>query len=422
MTTISDFITLLQVTDHNPFPEAIAYFEDMDFCELAKTYQDEAKNNLIHHTVQALVNKLIALYLPLESKKTYSADERPDTAAQEYTDTCLNLLRKMLDIGISPTPNLQKEKPLDLLLNAPIHVAFYKIPVLEKYLPFFESKSRLYDGRKYITHMNFLRSSKKEWKICNIPDAFQILDKMDGAQLTLHERLAINETRIRRHNHCHAKNLVVANLGYLISDLPKSDPNHKPVFVTVPIVAENYLVFAEKNLFEGTHSETALCYVLKKQDYLKSLLTDLKNLYPHGEGHKIYAIILDLHSTREVCNDCQKLLHGLQTDYTEDSFLKQFETLLLNKGYLLPRKSYVDQQENSTFPKLRLTLRASGILDPGVYEQNTNVMPGRLLQDTPVDIKLHPQQILFHLPPDHNRVFAPYQDRKIMGELQRRIS
>lgn len=420
MHSITELITHLREDSALSFKRALSFFDDSEFCILAKEYKDEEGNHLIHCTIQALARKLEDLYRPFEHKNSICSDLLPHINAKSCTDSCLKLLKKMFEIDILPDPNLAGLKPLDLLKTAPISVFFDKKTVLQQYLPLFESRGDLYSGRKYISNLNFFRSSKKEWKVCTIPDAFPILDNHDSAKLTLHERLALTEKNIRKGYTSSAINLVVANLGFVISDLPKTDPKHKPVFVTIPICIDNYQCFAEGQLFTGTHSEAALCHVLKTEIHLRRLLTDLRELHPYVSGQKVYSTVLDLHSTAEVCKDCQGRLHGLQTDYDENSFLKQLEILLASEGYSLPRTSYVDKQENSLYPKLRLTLRASGIDDASYYGNDSpDIMPAVFNEGPPSDVKSHPQKVFFHLPPTWNKYwmtdFASFEDREKMS-------
>ena len=424
MPSISDLLTHLREDNALPFETAIAFFDDAEFCILAKEYRDEEGNHLIHAAVQALVRKLVLLYAPFAQKKSVYSHLLPSANAAICTNSCLVLLKKMLEIDILPEPNLAGLKPLDILRTTSIPFFDMKA-VLQEYLPIFESKGALYNGRKYTTHLNFFRGSKKEWKVCAIPDAFRMLDNYDSAKLTLHERLALTERKIRQGYTGGAINLVVANIGFLISDLPKSNSMHKPVFITIPICINNYQCFAEGQLFSGTHSEAALCHVLKTETHLRGFLADLKGLHPFVPEQKIYSVVLDLHSTAEVCKDCQRRLHGLQTEYDADSFLKKLETLLLSEGYLLPRRSYVDKQEDSLYPKLRLTLRASGMENPGYHgDDSSAIMPAVLNEDPPMDIKLHPQQAFFHLPPSWNKYsktsdFASFADRDKMQSYKK---
>lgn len=421
MRSISELIIHLREDSALSFEVALSFFDDAELCILGKEYKDEEGSHLIHYAIQALGRKLAILYQPFEHKKSVYCHLLPYDNAKICTDSCLLLVKKMLEIDISPEPNFNGVKPLDLLRAASVSVYFNMKEVFQEYLPLFEKRGALYAGRKYISDFNFFRSSKKEWKVCAIPDAFPMLDRHDSAKLTLHERLALSERNIRRGYTGGAINLVVANLGFIISDLPKAAPEHKPVFITIPICIDNYQCFAEGQLFKGTHSEAALCYVLKAGPHLRNLLRDLKALHPYVLGQKVYSIVLDIHSTAEVCKDCQGRLHGLQTDYDENSFLKQLEILFSAEGYILPRKSYVDKQENSSYPKLRLTLRASGIDNPGYHgDDSSDIMPAVFNEEPPSDIKYHPQKVFFHLPPTWNKYsvtsdFASFDDREKMS-------
>ena len=422
MVSIAEFITYFQDSTNLSYDIALRALDDPAFCIIVKEYKDEEGNNLIHLVIQSFVEKMEMLYKPFQGKKSVYSHLLPTESAQNCSVSCLQLIKKLFSINVLPARNTQGLKPLDRLQKISNPYFFDLMnDILQQYVPLFENQGELYPGRKYVMHFNFFRNSKKPPKVCQIPDAFQALDRHDLAKVGLHERLALTEKNIRQGYISSAINLVIANLGFVVSDLPKAHPDHKPIFITIPICIDNYQCFAEGDLFSGTHSEAALCYVLKNKSYLQGILRDLKVLHPYIAGQKIYSTILDIHSTAEVCKDCQRRLHGLQSDYDETSFLKQLEALIMVEGYVLPRKSYVDHEETSGHPKLRLTIRASGVDNPSYHgDDSSDIMPAVFTEAPPLDIKQHPQKVFFHLPPSWNKYsttsdFASFDDRDKMS-------
>jgi hypothetical protein len=381
------------------FGETIDLLEGAVF-GFGTNFQDGDGNGLMHLVIKALVEKLAVLYQPFQGRRNVYVSDLPHDSAKGCVKSAILLINKLLELGAPcDSVNFQGARPLDILINAEISFCDIK-EFAQQLLPLFESKGKLYPGRKYVTSLNFFRGSKQPSKICPIPDAFPLLDSQDGAKVTLHERQAFYENYLRFQGKTGgAINLVVANLGFVISNLAKAAPGHKPVFLTIPICVDNYLTFAEKHN-KGTHSEGALCTALSDPNYLALLLRQLASMHGFVSGQKIYSIVLDLHSTAEVCKDCQRLLHDLQTNYAQGSFLKELENLAVKFGYLLPQRSYVDGSANGSQPRLRVTVRASGVRHPGWRGNDISGIPLPVASVNPQqDIKLHPQVVMFHLPP-----------------------
>jgi hypothetical protein len=198
-------------------------------------------------------------------------------------------------------------------------------------------------------------------------------------------------------------NLVVASIGLVVTDKPhkpyKNGGNHKRRFVTLPIRVTDtngnaFTTFRGNTTFttspvNRTHSENGLFAYLENQDHLNKIVDDFITKYHIAPGYKIYSVVLDLHSTLDMCTECWK---------DAKNFLTQFRVKLLNtfasRGFVLPKiKQSAPTQASSAMPadrNFRVILNFSSEVD---YYTTTN--PGIRHEKQPeIDFELAKQQAL----------------------------
>jgi len=216
----------------------------------------------------------------------------------------------------------------------------------------------------------------------------------------LHDALELQ--RIIREHSIGKANMANACISFIVSDRPVSDASYRRRFVSFPfqyrqrsneLVASiapgslvknkevqirmlnvrNYLIalsnqhlkrqysgdfkeFYEQNHF---HSELALVYRLHEiaqiHTFVKTLMEEL-DVKKSRNGHKVYAVILDIHSTNTFCRHCLPMLNGLL--YTHETlcekddvkgFINLLQESLIENGFVGPKSSQV-----------RLIIRFSG--------------------------------------------------------------
>lgn len=258
----------------------------------------------------------------------------------------------------------------------------------------------LYPGKKYVLDLDIIRGSKNPKKICKIPNAWKLFDKKDDNKFTLHQRLALSEQYVRNQNDWikDEYNLVLANIGIIVSNQPRSSKDdHKRIFKTYPLAHKKFAVFGKKG-----HSEANLIDCLNDKKFLKHTLKKFFEKFKpdkKGRRHKIYGIVLDIYSTREVCDGCTEKLGQLQTSYGKNDFLRIIEKLFKKKEFDLPKKAADITKRGEDNPKqnprLKLIIRATGDI-------KTKPSKGKITRFTPHDLtekfKEHHRDICNHLP------------------------
>lgn len=413
------FIEFLEKAD---FTNAEKILTESEYSMWHYYFDNKTGNSIIHLAILSLRNQL------------YKIQRDPDR--KKYIESCFKLVKLMVSLEFPyHTINKRGELPAEILINAELDKIRLKNDIAREYVKLFESRGQyLYPGRKYVINLSLFRSSSKAYKVCEIPDLDHKLNQYDEAKLTLHQRQSLFERNYKANK---SSNLVVLNIGFIISDTPRDDFNHKPIFITFPFKIDDNVIMVSQPKNGRTHSESVMC------DYLKlkiDLIVDkLKEKIKNINGHKVYALVLDLHSTNEICEECQLELHDLQCNYEAESFLSRMEKALRNAGCILPKKNISEGIKGRMIgdrgPKLKVIIRASGLEDFSSTKDIYKELPKAVLvSHPPRDIKSHPIKTLFHLPPNRNwqphsndfadpkiTPFATEDDNKYMEEYNKKF-
>ena len=150
------------------------------------------------------------------------------------------------------------------------------------------------------------------------------LDRNTG--LDLHERQSLAERLIfARTTNMHdiergwpKTTYLIASFGLAISDRPHmTNGNHKRVFKTISIKVEDFVIAEQQGKTEG-HAEEALYAFLLREERVMSLLESFKQRYGiKAAGHKVYAVVLDLHGTYDMCLSCSEKGLDFQNKFRE---------------------------------------------------------------------------------------------------------
>ena len=218
--------------------------------------------------------------------------------------------------------------------------------------------------------------SKKLSKRCDIPDAWDELDT-DHQDLTLHQRLAmaepfaVSETKDVSElkedmapNVKHSRNYAAANIGFVVSTR-KHKHDHRRTFITLPIDDPNHHIIRAHDEKLRQHSEVTL------YDYLKDILVirrivgalceRLRGQWGGYEGYKVYAVVIDIHTSRDMCEPCEKQTYQLQMSRAQNSFLLKLEKVLGEEyGFVLPKvKKFFPELFTPITQRLRCVTRVS---------------------------------------------------------------
>lgn len=184
----------------------------------------------------------------------------------------------------------------------------------------------------------------KDHKICRIGNKTK-------SGLGLHHRLSLVErlisVQLEDSNKPKLKNVdtdtghvtyVVANFGLVFTNKKhEKNGDHKRIFKTMPVSIKTKSKKSEieyaailSNKTDPNHSyhaEETLYDYLSKDENITRLIRAFKKDFGLKDGAKIYAVILDLHGTYDMCVSCHKI--GLEF---KDKFRKKFFKLLKNKS------------------------------------------------------------------------------------------
>ncbi len=189
----------------------------------------------------------------------------------------------------------------------------------------------------FILHL----SSKYPQKICEIGIEPEPISKLElHARQSLAERLiCVGKSNIHDIQRGWPKTTyVIANFGMVVSNVPVTQGiESKRIFKTIPIKVINYTITGRKEHYNG-HAEEALYDHLLEDENILTCLNNFKNQFGiNAPNHKVYAIVLDLHGTYDMCLSCSE--KGL-------AFQDKFREKLLNAfqaGELITLKKYPHQ-------------------------------------------------------------------------------
>lgn len=397
------------------FEEILVFLQD-EKNRIDPLYVDPLGNNLIHLILMAMHEKIKEFYRPFQFRKTMLCDDlKPSNQKSEtLIEQILSIFLLLKKMGCSFChKNSENKTTLDLLRS--IEVAYFDKNLLKKMTIFlvkaFElDANSLLPGRKYVTDLGLFRGAKNPKKRVEIPDALSAAK----TSLSLHQVLASYEYHLDRFGlGSAAKNFAVATMSFVVSSKPHAkNGSHERRLVTLPVYLENLATKVDP----GKHSEKALIDNLKRDLGLQSesrLVTQLFQICDRQPGIKVYNVVLDFHSTREVCQDCGTHLREFQTDLSPTGFTHLLAAQLKRSGFVVSEKKQT---------ALALVLRASGLDDPSWSgTPDPLVVPPMFYSEAELsrDIRHCSPGVLFHLPPMTHRAekWLPIQAKRYHSDL-----
>jgi hypothetical protein len=331
------------------------------------------------------------------------------------------LLRIIDNQSYSPLELFEKHKQ-DLIIRMPQVKALkernnlrYQLEMLnqiqQEVVSVLDKAKVLTYGKKYVPDFSLKFSSKKPGKECSIPNCLNDESvSNDELELTLHQRLALSRAYLAK-KYLSTKNLVVANIGFVVSEGNWNNGTHTRRFITFVLEDMQNLLIASKSK-DGTHSEDELIWFLNRN--VANVVEQLKQQCQGQDTTKVYVVILDINSTAFVCDECAIKIRSLQKGYQPNDFLYNLQQALHDKGFILPDRSLFDLKKqdfrprnfdtfDSNRPVLKLVVRASGFGNFGGglgvnVENGKHVPPTDLDPDYERNVKSHSLGIIFHLP------------------------
>lgn len=362
-----------------------------------RNFRDSNGNTIMHIAIFALEKKLVEIWRNY-TRDCYSITEL--ISPREETLSCVNFFHQFIDRLIElecpyHEMNSNGMTSIHLFNNIRINVRYGpSILEVQKRLIYNLERLgiRLYPGRKYVSHFDLLyrNSTKHKAEEVQISDNWEWFNTQDKLNLSLHQRFEILEQYFQR-NILSALNLVFVNIGFVIVQRFQGQENK--VFITIPIVDALRLVIRNEGRF--IHSEKSFYDYLCNEKLLSEIVNTLdgSNLESPKE---IYAVVMDVHSTREICHNCESIFHKIQFDYSENSFLRLLEGILMQKGYRMP----LGESNN---PKLPVTIRITGFEDAKSYGDHNHAYP--LPVPCPTynrNISTHERGAILHIAPKNN--------------------
>lgn len=194
---------------------------------------------------------------------------------------------------------------------------------------------------------------------CEIPDAWPALSNVDGRdELTLHQRLAISNQAATIDSittNCY----ITAALTFIISKNKYVPGNVQMRALTIAIDDPNYAQYQREGEASYAHAEEVLFHYLKKTENLSRLISDLNSQYSLSTGHKVYGLVLEIHSTYSMCDGCESRTYTLQSDRSPESFLVKMEDCLQAAGFVLPEVKKTNDILTAKTICLNMTTRVS---------------------------------------------------------------
>lgn len=200
-----------------------------------------------------------------------------------------------------------------------------------------EAKTQAYTRGLVDTHnfsLFYRAKPNKPHKQCVIPDS------NSETGLSVHDEQAITEAFVTQNTTqftattnkqligfpvaLPSTNFLLANIGCVITTIAhQKNGAHERVFITVPIVWNKDL----KHLFKQPKPHSEVFFVeciLENQENFKQVIKEL--LIKHKvnfdtatkkfEGRKIYSLVIDLHSSQDMCDSCANKIFDFQNQNT----------------------------------------------------------------------------------------------------------
>jgi len=257
-------------------------------------------------------------------------------------------------------------------------------------------------------------------------------------------------------------NLAVANIGFVITDIPHNKPEHLRLFKTLPLqvpspgssststttdictiyrhphVNPQLIESNTKGKTNGSHSEPSLFSYLLDEQNIKSIIIKFKELYKIAESknYKIYAVVIDIHSSYDICEECYKSAQNFQrkfrakilTALEEDGFIlpKNYPNLLLNETASGAFSTFLPNEQPDN-RKFRLILNYSSQLGyiegmPSKPPFDKIVMDRRMAlgsaPEVPVDLRYSDRLLFFHSTAAYHGMWQPDSDPVGLGKGQ----
>lgn len=143
-----------------------------------------------------------------------------------------------------------------------------------------------------------------------ISDGYSLHQRQSLAERLIYQRTT-QLSKIGREKFPVRLTYLIANFGLLLSDRPKSEPNHRRQFVTVPIALKYHTIFGHPEKTKGNgheeneHAEECFIEYLSDSKHIDALIDQVKDGYGiKTPGLKAFGAVLDLHGTYDMCLAC----------------------------------------------------------------------------------------------------------------------
>jgi hypothetical protein len=169
------------------------------------------------------------------------------------------------------------------------------------------------------------RGAKNPKKVCEIG-----LEREETTATELHERQSLAErlifvgkSSLEDIGRGYPKaTYVIANFGLAVTDRPhKKEGDHRRVFRTIPLQIPKQTITGRDQNNRGHAEEGLYEYLLKDENIALLVARFIKEFGLNGKGHKVYAVVLDLHGTYDMCMSCSEKGLDFQNKFRE-KFLK----------------------------------------------------------------------------------------------------
>jgi hypothetical protein len=257
--------------------------------------------------------------------------------------------------------------------------------------------------------------SHKPHKRCEIPDA---MDECSG--LSTHNLQAITET-FPVHQWLNQgtaikttydlagfpfqprnTNFLLVNIGCVITDIGHvKNGSHRRIFITTPI----RIYYSPCSPTDSPHSEAFLVEdFLRRKDVVKGIINQLLEdcrikQDAHLSQRKIYTLVFDLHSTQDICDECEQKIFNFQIREVGN-----IKDILQEMGFKVPS----DAKDS-----FKVVFRVSASREPSaswyrkpLHQRDNKMEAARIhTHDIPMDIRRSNSPLILH------------SDEKMRGDL-----